>query len=157
MKSLSKNFLFIFFIVSFFIFISFFRAGKRNFHSEDLNHLFVKNNKIIYFWATWCSVCQTNLGMIKFYEKHFNSKFNSEFISIEEGSNGDKYLQDYISKNEIEFKVLKATPGLLRKNFIESYPTTLFINSENKIIFSEIGIITPLGIFFRLLLLNIGL
>jgi hypothetical protein len=95
--------------------------------------------------------------MIKFYEKYLNSKLNSEFISIEEGSSGDKYLQDYIDKNQIEFKVLKATPNLLQKNFIESYPTTLFINSENKIVFSEIGIITPFGIFLRLLLLNIGL
>lgn len=157
---MKKNLLFLFVILFFIILLSFFRAiGKTFLTTEPLivisnmkhSDLKGKTNKIIYFWTTWCSVCQSNLPLMKFSYQIFDNRFNTKFFSFDDASNGVDFTKRYLEKNEIEFPVYIGTEELYRKNFVSGFPTILFLNESDKVIFSDTGIITPIGIFLRML------
>ncbi len=115
---------------------------------------FPNKNKIIYFWATWCSVCETNLPLFKTSYSIFNGRLNTEFISIEEGSGTPEHVKKYIDKHGIAFPTLFGNQRILEANKINAFPTTLFVNSKNEIKFIDTGIMNPLSIWVRILFLN---
>ena len=114
---------------------------------------FNQKNKVIYFWATWCSVCQTNLNLFKSSYSMLNGKYNTEFISVEEGGGNASYVKKYIEKNEINFPTVFGNQALLEANKIYAFPTTVFVNEKNEIKFIDTGIMNPLSIWIRILFL----
>jgi thiol-disulfide isomerase/thioredoxin len=157
---MKKNLFFLFALLFFIILLSFFRAiGKTFIISEpfieisNIKHsdLKGKTNKIIYFWTTWCSVCQSNLPLMKFSYQFLENRLNTKFFSFDDASNGIDFTKRYLEKNEIEFPVYIGSEEFYRKNFVYGFPTILFINESDKVIFSDTGIITPIGIFLRML------
>lgn len=161
MKKILTNFVYIIIILSIFFVVPFFKAKGKVFHDKNLILLNENSNpnlslnlKVYYFWATWCSVCESNLAMNKFSYTYLR-KLGFEFISVEEGSNGEKFTKEYIEKNQIPFPVYLSTKEFLAKNQIEAYPTTFFVNQKNEIAFFDTGMITPIGIIFRIFFMKI--
>jgi peroxiredoxin len=109
---------------------------------------------VIYFWATWCSVCELNLPFFKTSYAKFQ-KDNVRILSIEEGEVGNSKLKEYISKKEILNPVVIGTQDTLAAMNISAFPTTIFINSKGKVKFVDTGILNPISFYIRLLLLDV--
>ncbi len=138
-------------------------------HTIDLNSLYglkyadgsslaqadIQGKKlVIYFWATWCSVCQLNLPFFKTSYAKFQ-KDNITILSIEEGASGHTKLKEYLSKKEITNPVLVGTQDTLASMNISAFPTTIFINSKGEVKFVDTGILNPISFYIRLLLLDV--
>lgn len=122
--------------------------------TTNISKEFDSKNKVVYFWATWCGVCQTNLPLFKASYSLLGASKNIEFISIEEGSGTPEHVKKYIDKYEISFPTFFGDPKLLEENKISAYPTTLFVNSKNEVKFIDTGIMNPLSIWIRIFFLN---
>ncbi len=144
--------------------LSFFNGGGRKFYFNPADYYlltetgipaeFQNKNKVIYFWATWCSVCQTNLPFFKSSYAMLNGKYNTEFISIEEGGDTPEYVKKYLEKNNMTLPTFFGNQTLLLANKINAFPTTLFVNSKNEVKFIDTGIMNPLSIWIRILFLS---
>jgi thiol-disulfide isomerase/thioredoxin len=144
--------------------LSFFNGGGRKFYFNPSEYPiltestippdFQNKNKVIYFWATWCSVCETNLPLFKSSYSMLNGRYNTEFISVEEGGATPEHVKKYIEKNGITFPTVFGNQVLLEANKVHAFPTTLFVNSKNEIKFIDTGIMNPLSIWIRVLFLN---
>jgi thiol-disulfide isomerase/thioredoxin len=151
-------------VLSFTFALSFFNGGGRKFvfnpseysllTDANISSDFQSKNKVIYFWATWCSVCQTNLPLFKTSYTMLNGKYNTEFISIEEGGDTPEYVKKYIAKHEMNMPTYFGNQNLLQANKINAFPTTLFVNQKNEIKFIDTGIMNPLSIWIRILFLS---
>ncbi|HMV41034.1 MAG TPA: TlpA disulfide reductase family protein [Leptospiraceae bacterium] len=168
MKSIRKIIEYAFYIIIFLAItfsIAFFRSGSRKLILDlskykpintELAKDFESKNKVIYFWATWCGVCETNLPMFKTSYRLFNGKWNTEFISIEEGSSTPEYVKKYLDKNEILYPTIIADSNLLQSNQISGYPTIFFVNSQNEVKLIDTGLMSPVSMFIRILFLSLG-
>lgn len=63
---------------------------------------------VVYFWATWCSVCTTNLPLVKWYASVLKERSGFTFLSVEEGENPIA-LNDFIQKNR---SIFPLSPGI---------------------------------------------
>ncbi|EPG64810.1 TlpA family protein disulfide reductase [Leptospira wolffii] len=104
---------------------------------------------VVYFWATWCEVCNTNLPLVNWYASFLKDKKGFAFISVEEGDNAVA-LKDYLDKQTVEFPILLGNPMLLRDWSVRGYPTFYILDGNGKVRFAEAGIMSPFGIFLRL-------
>lgn len=167
MKSFRKLLEYTFYILIFLSFtflLSYFNGGSRKFYfnpsefpiltESQVSNEFENKNKVIYFWATWCSVCETNLPLLKASYTMFNGVWDTEFISIEEGSATTDHVKKYIDTHEIPFPTFFGNPNLLEVNKIHAFPTTLFVNKKNEIKFIDTGIMNPLSIWIRVFCLR---
>lgn len=137
--------------------IAYFKGGTKvdskkmdaGFSIEKLNSGLKENKiKVLYFWATWCGACKLNLPFIKF--NYFFLKDQIYFLSIEEGESRDE-LERYIKSNNIHFPVIAGSPELLKNFEISAFPTTLFLNNKNEIVFSDSGILNPISFYLRVI------
>lgn len=108
---------------------------------------------VVYFWATWCSVCKANLPLVKWYAEVL-PKYGINFRSIEEGDDPSE-LSAYIQERSVAFPVSTADPDLLGQWQIQGFPTFAILDSKGKIQFQEAGIMSPVGIFLRILYLKL--
>ncbi len=110
-----------------------------------------RNKSVIYVWATWCTVCKASLPLAKW--NHVISKwFQIPFISIEEGEDL-KALENYITANSIYFPIAIGSPALMSQLGVKGYPTTILIDKDGYKVYHDEGILTPIGLFLRLLTL----
>ncbi|WP_010571052.1 TlpA family protein disulfide reductase [Leptospira broomii] len=105
---------------------------------------------VVYFWATWCGVCTTNLPLVKWYASLLKERSGFTFLSVEEGENPIA-LNEYIQKKSIDFPVIPGNPILLRDWSIGGYPSFYILDGNGNVRFAESGIMSPFGIFLRLI------
>ncbi|TGK07585.1 TlpA family protein disulfide reductase [Leptospira semungkisensis] len=105
---------------------------------------------VVYFWATWCGVCNTNLPLVKWYASTLKEQSRFAFISVEEGDS-EVALKNYLEKQNIDFPVIVGNPMLLRDWGIRGYPSFYILDGEGRVRFAESGIMSPFGMFLRLL------
>jgi thiol-disulfide isomerase/thioredoxin len=107
--------------------------------------------KVIYIWATWCKVCKANKPIVEWDHK-IAKLLGVEFYSIEEGEDLNE-LKKILQESKYEFSVLAGNPEVLKLLEVSGYPTIIFINPNSQKVFQDMGILTPIGFFFRLLFL----
>ncbi len=105
-----------------------------------------KKPKVIYFWATWCSVCKAYSYIL---EKNLNFLGKDTiFLSIVEDEDS-KELRDYITAHNIRYPVLSGNYEMLRDWGVSAFPTTIFLNREGEVLFFDTGIISPFSFYIR--------
>ncbi|XDD47570.1 TlpA family protein disulfide reductase [Leptospira sp. WS39.C2] len=109
--------------------------------------------KVVYFWATWCSVCKAYAPILD-----ANLKFlpkGTMFLSVMESEDSDE-TKEILSKlsSDSPHPIYTADYRMLKEWRISAYPTTLFLNSEGKVIFADSGILSPIGFLIRTFLLR---
>lgn len=102
--------------------------------------------KVVYFWATWCSVCKT-YSYILGSNLELLSK-DTVFLSVVEEEDSPS-LRKYITEHQIKYPVLLGNSQLLRDWGVNAYPTTVFLNREGRVVFFDTGIINPLSFWLR--------
>lgn len=107
--------------------------------------------KVIYVWATWCTICKSTKAVVEWNHK-ISKLFGIDFYSIEEGEDIVK-LNKILKESEYGFNVLEGNLDILKSLEVKAYPTTIFVNSKSEKVFQDVGVLTPVGFFFRLFFL----
>jgi thiol-disulfide isomerase/thioredoxin len=158
-KTILKYTLFFIGFIILSISLAFFRAADHGKSAEldsgfwiqgsQSENLLASQPTILYFWATWCSVCKVNNPFLKVSLAGIQSK-GVNFISIEEGSKSKEDLILFLKEHNIEYPVLILPAENIQKFFVTGYPTTIFIDKHGMIRFVDSGILNPISFWLRL-------
>ncbi|VAX00516.1 Membrane protein, suppressor for copper-sensitivity ScsD [hydrothermal vent metagenome] len=103
------------------------------------------NAVLIHFWATWCPVCRLEQDSIEAISK------DHDIITIAMNSGEADKIQAFMTKNNLSFPVIIDDDGILSRRYgITGVPTSIIVNPEGIIEYSEIGYTTNWGLRLRL-------
>jgi len=140
-------------LVGLVVFITIFSNALSLYKSSSLNKLplpsIIKMQKnkpiLIHFWATWCPICKTEIDNIQRLSKQY------QVVTIVVKSGTDNDIQQYLNKNQLDFKVINDADANLAQQFnINAYPTTIIYNKDREIVFSDVGYTSTLGLYLRM-------
>ena len=101
---------------------------------------------LIHFWATWCPTCRMEAANIDAVAKKF------DVITVAVKSGDDDAIKEYLRKNGYSFAVINDKKGVLARRFhIGVYPTTFIYDADGKLLFSETGYTSSIGLYLRML------
>lgn len=100
---------------------------------------------LIHFWATWCPTCKLEASNINFLSKYFQVIT----IAVKSGSNYE--IKQYLDENKYNYMVVNDPNGDISSNFkINAFPTTFIYDKNKKLIFSEVGYTSTIGLALRM-------
>jgi len=129
--------------------------------SRDLNHIdfnikqakLIDNSlytgekssvKIVHFWATWCPTCKLEAANIERVSKYY------DVITIAVNSGSDYEIAQYLKEHNLDFKVINDKESKISHKYnISAFPTTLIYDKNNKLVFSDVGYTSTLGLILR--------
>ncbi|MFT5836079.1 MAG: thiol-disulfide isomerase/thioredoxin [Sulfurimonas sp.] len=156
-------------IVIFFIFITILTNAISIYKSSDLNKEALQNINItlldaktytypkdkpilIHFWATWCPTCKLEASNIQTISENF------EVLTIAVNSGTDREVKKYMHEHNLNYKVYNDTNGFFAQEFkIAAYPTTFIYDKNKKLVFSEVGFTSTLGLWLRMWLASFNI
>ncbi len=105
--------------------------------------------QIIFFWATWCQVCEHQMPSMK------NLDMTHDVIFVSSDSGHDNQVLSHIGEADASKRLyVNDLTGQLKSHFnIYGYPTTLIVQN-NKIEFTEMGYVTEKQLRERLTILQ---
>ena len=157
---IKETLFFILFITLFANAISFYKSSDLNKESLSLQKIQLidgsselidkKKPIIIHFWATWCPTCKLEAQNIEYLSHHYNVLS----IAVNSGSNED--IKKYMLEHSLTFKVVNDQHSIYAKEFhIAAYPTTFIYDKDKKLVFSEVGYTSTIGLLLRMLWLGL--
>ena len=100
---------------------------------------------LLHFWATWCPVCDLEKSSIQSLSKDYR------VISVAMQSGDRQEVNKYMQEHSLDFITLLDEQGQLASRFgVRGVPTSLVIDRQGNIVFSEVGYTTGLGLRLRL-------
>ncbi|MEO1954179.1 MAG: redoxin domain-containing protein, partial [Campylobacterales bacterium] len=76
-----------------------------------------------------------------------------EVLTIAVNSGSTKDIKDYMKERNLTFRFINDKDAYLAKKFnISAYPTTFIYDKDKKLVFSEVGYTSTLGLYIRMLL-----
>lgn len=107
---------------------------------------------ILHFWATWCRVCKMNIPLLNTLASHY--KKDPVLVSVVADSQNLNKINSIYKEKNISYPVLLADQKILREYKINTFPTTYFINSSGMIGLRDSGLLSPFGLWWRILWLR---
>jgi len=88
---------------------------------------------VVYFWATWCSVCVKKMGTLNSFAKKFKEK-GGEVLPISQDKGGISTVRAYYDRHHYEnLKIYIESMGHLMDAFGgRGLPTAVFIDAQGK-------------------------
>jgi len=113
---------------------------------DNTSFSYDKNKPILlHFWTTWCPTCKIEASTINALSKDY------QVITVVVKAKNKAQIQNYLKKNNLSFNVIDDKNGTLATQFhIPAYPTTLIYNTQQNLIFSEVGYSSTIGLKIRL-------
>ncbi len=102
---------------------------------------------ILHFWASWCSVCKTNIPV--FTSMHSLYQHDPLFISIAIDGDRTEIIRKMRREKGISYPVLVGNGEIARLFRISAYPTTYFIDAQGRIRSQDSGFLSPLGLWYK--------
>ena len=132
--------------------VSYYKSTNLNKTNLTLNELILIDNSkytfpkdkavLVHFWATWCPICKIEASNINEIAKNY------EVITIAVES---EHINTYVKEQNINFKVHHDKQSILAQKFnIEVYPTSLIFDKNQKLVFSDVGYTSTLGLSLRM-------
>lgn len=112
----------------------------------DLHAMSQDKPVLVYFWATWCGVCNTVSPSVNLLSDHY------QVVSVALRSGKDKTLQQYMNAKEYDFPVLNDARGEIASAWGVAVTPTIFIIDKGKVSSFTTGFTSPIGMWIRLLL-----
>ncbi len=94
---------------------------------------------LINFWATWCAPCRKETPMLVNLSSEYKSR-GLEIVGITLDEGGTDAIKKFVADYKIDYPVLLPTPGS-RLAQIDPVPTTLLIDSQNRLVKKYVGLI----------------
>jgi len=111
----------------------------------DLYAMSQEKPVLVYFWATWCSVCRTVSPSVSFMSDQYS------VITVALNSGNTTRVQRYLKAKEYDFPVLNDPKGQLSRAWGISVTPTVFIVNKGKVASVTTGFTSPFGLWARLL------
>ena len=126
--------------------VSYYRSQDLNTTNFPMKEISFNNKPLmVHFWATWCPVCKIEAPNIQQVSKHYN------VITIAVNSGSDENIKQYLKENNLDFKVINDQKSNYSQMFnIKVFPTTIIYDKNKKVIFSEVGYTSTLGLYLRM-------
>lgn len=100
---------------------------------------------LVYFWATWCSVCTVVSPSVDFVSSHM------QVVSIALSSGEDQRVQQYLAAKGYDFSVLNDSKGAIGREWGISLTPTLIVIDKGEISSVTTGFTSPFGMWARML------
>ena len=100
---------------------------------------------LVYFWATWCSVCSTVSPSVDFVSDGY------QVVTIALSSGADERVQRYLGAKDYDFTVINDEKGLISREWGISVTPTLFVIDKGEVSSVTTGFTSPFGMWARLL------
>ena len=121
------------------------RINQQDFHFKNRK----KEPLLIYFWATWCSVCTLQSPVIDALAKDL------QVVGIAVRSGSNPTLKNYMEKNQYTFPIVNDQDGTWSRHFkVSHFPTLFLYDSNNQLHFVDVGYTSTLGLKARLFLME---
>jgi len=114
--------------------------------SIDLLAMSQEKPVLVYFWATWCSVCSTVSPSVDLVSDGY------QVVTVALSSGADERVQRYLGAKEYDFTVVNDEKGLISRQWGISVTPTLFIINKGEISSVTTGFTSPFGMWARLFL-----
>lgn len=106
-----------------------------------------KGPTLVYFWASWCSICTTTSSSVSTLAE----EGQYQIISVALSSGSDQYLKAYQKEQGYHFKTINDNHGSISKQWgVSVTPSIFFINTEGHITATTTGITSLWGMKYRL-------
>ncbi len=102
--------------------------------------------KVVYFWATWCTVCKAYSYILPKNLKLLGE--NTLFLSIVEDEDSN-VVKEYVQAHNIHYPVIQGKYDVFRDWGVNAFPTTIFLNQKDEVLFFDTGIISPISFWIR--------
>lgn len=100
---------------------------------------------LVYFWSTWCPTCKYESPAVQALAA------DHQVLTVCAYSGTDRQVREHMDKNGYTFDVINDYDNHVRRTFhVKALPTTFVLDKEGKIIFSEVGMTTGLGLRLRM-------
>ncbi|MGF1758552.1 protein disulfide oxidoreductase [Photobacterium sagamiensis] len=111
----------------------------------DLKEMSKNKPVLLYFWATWCPVCNFVSPTVDWMDDHF------DVVSVAITSGDKRRLNAYMNNKEYDFPVVNDSKGDISRLWGISATPSIVIIKDGKIAFITTGVSTPPGIWLRML------
>ena len=78
---------------------------------------------ILTFWATWCGACHTQIPALRELYENYRGK-GVTILAVSLDSGGEKQVQEFAKRKDINYRVLLGTPQLAEKYGVRGIPTS---------------------------------
>lgn len=100
---------------------------------------------VIYFWATWCPVCELEQGMIEALADEL------PVITVAMQSGTPDEVREYLTQQGREYPVLNDESGGLASRYgVKAVPASFVLDSDGKVRFATRGYTTGWGMQIRI-------
>ena len=110
----------------------------------DIKKMSFEEPVVIYFWATWCSVCTLVSPTINWFSD------NHQVVSVAITSGDDKRVQQFMRYKEYNFPVVNDPKGNISRNWGVTATPSIIIVKDGEISSITTGVTTPMGLWLRL-------
>lgn len=107
---------------------------------------------LVYFWASWCAVCQTTSNSVStLAKKTKNDTISGQVISVALSSGRDNEITRYQQQQGYQFKTINDDQGLISQQWgVAVTPSFFIIDTQGNIHSTSTGITSPWGMKLRL-------
>lgn len=135
--------------------LSFYRSNDLNKEALNVSTVTLLHDKpyilpnnepiLIHFWASWCPTCKVEAPNIQ----TISEKYNVLTVALKSGS--DSEIEEYLKSRNLNFNVVNDKDGFFVDKFgVMIFPTTIIYDKNGKVIFSDVGYTSTLGLWFRM-------
>ncbi|MDF3821651.1 TlpA disulfide reductase family protein [Leptospira sp. 96542] len=108
--------------------------------------------KVVYFWATWCTVCKAYAPILEMNLKLLPK--DVVFVSVLESDDPEETKLELAGMPREKHPEYFASYQVLKDWRVGAYPTTMFVNAKGKVLFADTGILSPFGFWIRSFLMT---
>ncbi|MEL0629143.1 protein disulfide oxidoreductase [Psychromonas aquatilis] len=114
---------------------------------ENIDLIAMSQDKpvMVYFWATWCSVCSFVSPSVDFVDNQM------QVVSVALNSGGNERVAQYLSAKDYDFTVVNDEKGHIGKAWEISLTPTIIVVDKGVITSVTTGFTSPFGMWARML------
>lgn len=111
----------------------------------DLAQLSDDQAVLVYFWGTWCPVCNYVSPAVNFIAQHY------PVISVAMTSGDDEKLKRYLTHKDYDFNVINDSDNKISRDWSVQIAPTVMIFKNGQLQYYTAGFTTLPGIWWRML------
>lgn len=100
---------------------------------------------MVYFWATWCAVCNSVSPSVDFMADYY------QVITVALRSGESTRIEQYLNAKDYAFKVINDPQGEISRVWGVSVTPTIFVIDKGEITSVTTGFTSPMGMWLRLI------
>lgn len=110
----------------------------------DLIAMSTEKPVMVYFWATWCSICSAVSPSVDFLSGQY------QVVSVALTSGEKQRIKQYLNAKDYHFNVVNDPKGEISRDWGVSVTPTIFIIDKGEISSVTTGFTSPMGMWLRL-------